>query len=151
MIPGQASRRVLADRVSWVESMLDEIRALPLDDREAFFSDSRNVWAAESCLRRALEALFDLGRHVLAKAFGIGVRAHREIATQSRDRGILEPEEAELPRVLAGYRNRLVRFYHHVSREELHRICLHQLGDVMRIVDAYHRWAQTRPGILADL
>jgi len=148
VIPGQVSRRVIADRVSWVEKTLDEIRALPLDDREAFFSDSRNVWAAESCLRRALEALFDLGRHVLAKAFGLGVSTYKEIATQSRDQGILEPEEAGLLRVLAGYRNRLVHFYHHVSGEELYRICLYQLGDLMRIVGAYRRWADMHPGLL---
>ena len=100
--------------------------------------------------RRALEALFDLGRHVLAKAFGLGVSTFKEIATQSRDHGILEPEEAELLRVLAGYRNRLVHFCHHVSREELHRICLHQLGDLMGIVDGYRRWTETHPGLLDD-
>ena len=51
--------------------MVSEIRALPLSDKEAFFSDRRDVWAAESCLRRALEALLDLGRHILAKGYGI--------------------------------------------------------------------------------
>ncbi len=73
MTPGQISRRVAADRIAWVEAMLNEIRTLPLDDRQEFFSDTRNVWTAESCLRRGLEALLDLGRHILAKAFGLGV------------------------------------------------------------------------------
>jgi hypothetical protein len=39
MTPGHISRRVAADRIAWVEAMLDEIRALPLDDRQAFFSE----------------------------------------------------------------------------------------------------------------
>ena len=30
-------------------------------DRDAFFADQRNVSAAESCIRRSLEALLDLG------------------------------------------------------------------------------------------
>ena len=80
MTPGQISKRVVADRMAWVEAMLGEIRALPLGDRPAFFADSRNVWAAESCLRRALEALLDLGRHILAKGFGLGVSEYKEIA-----------------------------------------------------------------------
>lgn len=50
--------------------MVQTIRELPLEDREAFFADNRNIWTADSCLRRGLEALFDLGRHILAKGFG---------------------------------------------------------------------------------
>ena len=73
MNPGSLSRRVIADRIAWIDDMLREIRALPLGDAQAFFGDSRNVWAAESCLRRALEALLDLGRHILAKGFGQGL------------------------------------------------------------------------------
>lgn len=67
MMPGKLSKRVVSDRLGWAARMLAEIRALPLESRAIFFEDSRNIWAAESCLRRALEALFDLGRHILAK------------------------------------------------------------------------------------
>lgn len=66
MTAGQISRRVVVDRIAWVERMLNEIRSLPLEDHQAFFADTRNVWTAESCLRRGLEALLDLGRHILA-------------------------------------------------------------------------------------
>ncbi|MCS7220425.1 MAG: hypothetical protein RML36_01005 [Anaerolineae bacterium] len=72
-MPGKISRRIAYDRLAWVERMLSEIRALPLDSREAFLADRRNIWAAESCLRRALEALLDIGRHILARGFGVGV------------------------------------------------------------------------------
>ncbi|HIJ36633.1 MAG TPA: hypothetical protein HPP59_05085 [Deltaproteobacteria bacterium] len=58
----------------------NEIHALPLGDYTSFTSDRRNVWAAESCLRRALEALMDLGRHVAAKGFGRGITEYKEIA-----------------------------------------------------------------------
>ena len=42
--------------------MVREIRALPLENYASFTTDRRNVWAAESCLRLALEALMDLRR-----------------------------------------------------------------------------------------
>jgi len=38
-----------------------EIRSLPLENPSGFFADRRNIWSAESCLRRSLEALFDVG------------------------------------------------------------------------------------------
>lgn len=49
----------VAERSEWVREMLERIRSLPLDSVESFTADPRNVDAAESCLRRALEALLD--------------------------------------------------------------------------------------------
>ena len=72
MSPSKIVKRVVVDRVNWVEQMLEGIESLPLESFESFVKEKRNVWAAESCLRRALEALMDLGRHILAKGFGEG-------------------------------------------------------------------------------
>ena len=44
-----------------------------------FTSGPLNAPAAESYLRRALEALMDLGRHILAKGFGRGVAEYKKI------------------------------------------------------------------------
>ncbi|RLC77355.1 MAG: hypothetical protein DRI61_11725, partial [Chloroflexi bacterium] len=86
MSPGEISKRVVLDRIAWIEQMLEDIRSLPLDNWEQFFADKRNVWTAESCLRRALEALLDLGRHILAKGFGVGVSEYKEVAVKLREK-----------------------------------------------------------------
>jgi uncharacterized protein YutE (UPF0331/DUF86 family) len=140
MTPGKLSKRVVSDRLSWVERMVNEIRTLPLEDREAFFADRRNVWTAESCLRRALEALLDLGRHILAKGFGLGVSEYKEIASRLGDQGVLSQEEIKLLRILAGYRNRLVHFYHEVGPDELYEVCARDLVDLEHIAEAYRKW-----------
>lgn len=151
MVTGKISKRVVADRIAWVEATLADIRALPLEDDEAFFSDRRNVWTAESCLRRSLEALLDLGRHTLAKGFGQGVSEYKEIALRLQEQAVLPDEEADLLRVLAGYRNRLVHFYHEVSEEELYQMSVHQLDDLERILEAYKRWFSDHPELLEDV
>jgi uncharacterized protein YutE (UPF0331/DUF86 family) len=140
MTPGKLSKRVVSDRLSWVERMVNEIRTLPLEDREAFFADRRNVWTAELCLRRALEALLDLGRHILAKGFGLGVSEYKEIASRLGDQGVLSQEEIKLLRILAGYRNRLVHFYHEVGPDELYEVCARDLVDLEHIAEAYRKW-----------
>lgn len=145
MTPKTISRRVAVDRLDVVDDLLREIRTLPLDDRNAFFSDRRNIWSAESCLRRSLEALFDLGRHILAKGYGLGVSEYKEIATRLQEQGILLEKEAEIMRILAGYRNRLVHFYHEVSAEELYEICANQLSDLEVVQNAYRRWLKEHP------
>ncbi len=142
MSPSKISKRVFLDRLAWVDRMVGQIHALPLSDRAAFMADSRNVWTAESCLRRSLEAVFDAGRHILARAFGIGVSEYREIAEGLKEKGVLSAEQAGLMRTLAGYRNRLVHFYHEISAEELYQICAGQLGDVTSTRDALHAWFQ---------
>ena len=150
MIPGRASRRIIADRLEWVETMLDRLHRLPLDDRDRFFADVRNVAAAESYLRRALEALLDLGRHILAKGFGKGVSEYKEIARELKNHGVLTRDEADRLETMAGYRNRMVHFYHEVSREELYEICRHHLADVEDVLHGYKRWARQNPDRVDD-
>ncbi len=151
MMPQKMSRRVVTDRLEWVEKMLAELRALPLDSREEFFADKRNTWTAESCLRRALEALLDLGRHVLAKGFAVGVSEYKEIAQGLREYGVLDESDASLMRVLAGYRNRMVHFYHEVGAEELYEICSTQLGDVGQLAYVLKTWLANHPEFLDDM
>jgi hypothetical protein len=91
--------------------MVAQIRQLPLSGSEAFTADPRNVLAAESCLRRALEALFDVARHILARAFGVGVSEYREIADG------LE-----------------------VSTDELYQVCAGQLDDLTTLTAALRGW-----------
>ena len=145
MTPGKISKKVVSDRLNWVERMLTEIQSLPLGSYHDFIGDKRNVWSAESCLRRSLEALLDIGRHILAKSFGTGVSEYKEIAQRLGDFGVLSQEEAIILRVLAGYRNRLIHFYHEIGNEELYKICREQLGDLEIVKDAYLRWLKGHP------
>lgn len=150
MLPGKLSKRVVVDRLAWIDRMLSEIQALPLETQSDFLSDSRNVWAAESCLRRALEAMFDLGRHILAKGYSLGVTEYKEIASNLSYKKILSASEADLMRTLAGYRNRLVHFYHDVSAEELYEICTKYLRDVQTVVSILREWIRANQNLLDD-
>jgi uncharacterized protein YutE (UPF0331/DUF86 family) len=145
MTPKIISKRIVADRLDTVDYLLGEIRALPLRDLKTFLADRRNIWAAESCLRRSLEALFDTGRHILAKGYGLGISEYKEIASKLQEMGIFSKKETVLMQILASYRNRLVHFYHEVSAEEFHEVYAHRLGDLEVIVDAYRRWLKEHP------
>lgn len=145
MSPGKVSRRIAADRLAWIERMLEEIKKLPLGSLETFLADTRNVFTAESCLRTSLEALFDLGRHILAKRFGVGVTEYKEIAFELERQGVLDADKAALLKILAGYRNRMVHFYHEIKPEELHEICRRELEDVQRVKEALRTWITANP------
>ncbi len=140
----------MSDRLAWVDRMLGEIRDLPLESKSEFMMDKRNIWAAESCLRRTLEALFDMGRHIAAKGFGEAVTEYKEIASTLNRRNVISASDLELMQKLAGYRNRLVHFYHDVSADELFEICASHLGDVERIANALRSWLANNPKIMDE-
>ena len=139
------NRRIVGERIDWVDRMVVEIRSLPLENFDEFTSENRNIWTCESCLRRALEALLDLGRHILAKGFGVGVSEYKEIAEELKIAHVLSADESALLKVLAGYRNRLVHFYHEITTEELYDIGKNQLDDILLIKDALLEWLKTNP------
>jgi uncharacterized protein YutE (UPF0331/DUF86 family) len=101
-------------------------------------------------LRRGLEALLDIGRHIMAKGFGVGVSEYREIAEKLGENGVLSKEEIMLLKTLAGYRNRLVHFYHEISKQELYQICKNELNDLLVIKDAYLHWLKSHPDMLDE-
>jgi uncharacterized protein YutE (UPF0331/DUF86 family) len=43
-----------------------------------------------ACLRRVLEALVDLGRHIAAKGFGRGITEYKEIGAALKEEGIFD-------------------------------------------------------------
>jgi uncharacterized protein YutE (UPF0331/DUF86 family) len=145
MTPSGLREKVIAERVAWIAQMLADIRALPLENRAAFSTDRRTLAAGESCLRRALEALLDLGRHLLSKGLGLAVAEYRDIPLRLAETGVLSAEEAELLGQMARYRNRMVHFYHEVSAHELHDLLTDKLADIERLTTTLTRWVADHP------
>lgn len=150
MSPGKVSKRVVVDRLEWINAMLHEIRSLPLEDYSSFVGDKRNIWSAESCLRRCLEGLMDLGRHILAKGFGLGISEYKEIASGLEKYGVISDTEGAKLRILAGYRNRMVHFYHEISDEELYEICRDELSDISHVSDCIKAWINSHPEMINE-
>lgn len=145
MTPSQLRAKVVAERAAWVRQMVAALRALPAATYDEFASDPRNLAAAESYLRRALEALLDLCRHVLSKGFGEAPTEYKELAPALMRAGVISAEQADLLRRLAGYRNRMVHFYQEVSQHELYEISKVHLADVDQLLEAVLQWIRTHP------
>ena len=148
MTPALIRASVVTERVSWVRQMVSQARALPLASLEIFLEDSRNAGAAESYLRRGIEALLDIGRHILAKGFGIAVSEYTEIGTQLVEQGVFQSDDGLLMRRIAGYRNRMVHFYNQVTTKELYLLTTQHVNDIDRICDAMVQWLQEHPEMI---
>jgi len=147
MTPGEIDPKVITQRAFWISQMMDSLKDLRLEEKNAFLADRHKIAAAESYLRRALEALFDIGRHILAKKFAYPTTEYKEIAKGLSEKGVLVERETELMRKMAGYRNRMVHFYHEITPEELHEICLYHLSQIKLLTDKLIKWTKEHGNI----
>jgi uncharacterized protein YutE (UPF0331/DUF86 family) len=134
--------KLVRERLAAVAEYIDALRGLPQETEAAFLADRRNPDSAESLLRRALEALFDVARHLLAKGAGKGALEYKEVARLAVDHRLVE--DAELGRrfeEMAGFRNRLTHFYGEVTPRELYGIVCDDLDDLEAVADALRRAA----------
>lgn len=137
------NRTLVEARLSLIIELTQQLDSLASISQPEFLRDMRNVGAAESFLRRALEAVFDVGRHLLAKSGHSDLA--KEYKTIAQGLGSLEivpqPFVATLTQ-MAGYRNRLVHFYHEVTPAELYEIIRSQREDLRRFVDFVATYVQ---------
>lgn len=143
MTSTKINESVVTQRVLWVKQMLDSIRDLPVSKKEVFFQNKHNIAAAESYLRRALEALFDLGRHILVKRFAFPATEYKEIATGLFKKNVITQKDSSILRQMAGYRNRMVHFYQEITPEELLDICTHNLDEIEMLLARLVEWVKT--------
>ena len=134
MTVGRVNFKVVGDLLQTVKDCLEGLRDLPAGSLEEFAADFRSPAAAESFLRRAIQALFDLLRHLLAKGFGKGTLEYKELARLAAEKDLVrDPHLASILVKLGGYRNRLTHFYQEVTTEELYGIVKDELGDIEQI------------------
>jgi uncharacterized protein YutE (UPF0331/DUF86 family) len=123
--------KLVRERLQAMTEQLRALRALPQATEEEFLADRRNPDAAESNLRRALEALFDVARHLLSKVYGLGALEYKEVARLSGENGLVtDPELRRRFIEIAGFRNRLTHYYHEITPAEIYAVVTRDIPDL---------------------
>jgi uncharacterized protein YutE (UPF0331/DUF86 family) len=139
---GAIDLKVVRDRLEIVSVCLADLRALPQASLDEFLGDRRNPAAADSLVRRAIEAIFDTARHILAKGFGVGALEYRDVARRAAEHGVIDDKALGERFVrIAGFRNRLAHHYDDVTPAELFGILSADLPDLEALADALRRAA----------
>lgn len=129
------NKQFINERLLLINSFLKELQELATLDKNSFISQKRNVAAAESFLRRSLEAIFDIGRHILAKTDQLDLSTeYKSIAKGLVKIDIVDRKLGETLIQMAGYRNRLVHMYNIISDEELFQVIQTNIKDLENFV-----------------
>jgi uncharacterized protein YutE (UPF0331/DUF86 family) len=126
---------MINSRISLIKDNLNKLHELENLTKEDFFKDYRNYNTAENLLRQSLEAIFDIGRHILAKINGLSVDfEYKIIAKKLIEKEIITSSLQESLINMAGYRNRLIHFYHDILVDEIYDILHKHLNDIEKFV-----------------
>ncbi|MFZ5650680.1 MAG: type VII toxin-antitoxin system HepT family RNase toxin [Bacillota bacterium] len=123
------NKNLIAERLNIIRSAVKRLKLLAQIPAEEFCGNEDCVDIAENRLRRAIEALFDLGRHLVVKT-GAGVPSdYRSIIKLLTESGIIPDEFSRQIAGMSGYRNRLIHDYNKVTPEELYQVLQTRLSD----------------------
>lgn len=115
------NKDLIHNRIDLINRSIARLKKMAALTREQFLADPDIYAITEHHLRRALESLFDTGRHIMAKqGLGHPVDYRSIILTLGREQ-IIPPQFAEKIKGMAGYRNRLVHGYAEVTPEDKYR------------------------------
>lgn len=114
-------------------SKLETLGKLPFQQ----FSEENNFIKAQFYLRQALEGVFHIGSHILARIPGGRATEYKEVALKLGELGVIDKDFAQTKlKNMAGYRNRLTHFYAEITPEEIYKIIRENLQDFVIFLDS---------------
>ena len=124
------NREVLQARVSYIEDSLRSLERFKGITYKDFHSNPDNFRIAFYDLHRALEAVMDIGSHILSRTPGARPTSYKDIPRLLEKNKIIPADFATHSLTkMAGYRNRMVHFYGEITETEIYKIIQEELQD----------------------
>jgi uncharacterized protein YutE (UPF0331/DUF86 family) len=131
---------VIRKRLNKIDEYLIVLRRLQRYERDEFLSDPERYGSAERFLHLAIEALLDIGNHVIADE-GLGVVDwYSDVPRIFMEKGLISPELSKKWIRMIGFRNTLVHGYIDIDRTIVYEVLQNGLGDIeeLKRVFAHH-------------
>lgn len=121
---------VVRKRLNKLDEYLFILRGMQKYSFEAFVRNPEHYGSAERFLQLAIEAIIDIGSHVIAElALGV-VNWYSDIPAIRAEAGYLDEELKETWVQMIGFRNVLVHEYTDIDRRIVYQVLQHRPGDL---------------------
>jgi len=121
---------VIRKRLNKLDECLAVLQRLQRYGRDEFLSDPERFGSAERFLHLSIEALLDIGNHVIADE-GLGVVDwYSDVPRIFMEKGLISPELSEKWIRMIGFRNTLVHGYIDIDRTIVYEVLQNGLGDI---------------------
>jgi len=134
------NKTMINQRLTFISGYCNKMERLSALSEDEFIGSDKAA-AAESYLRRSIEAMFDIGRHILAKSGTVELaQEYKSIAKGLKKLEVVDENLGETMIRIAGYRNRMVHMYNLISDEEVYSIIKNELNDLKAFVGQVHEY-----------
>lgn len=124
------NRDVLQTRISYIEDSLKSLERFKGIAFNEFHANSDNFRITFYDLHRALEAVMDIGAHILSRIPGSRPTSYKDIPRLLEKNKIIPADFSQNSLLkMAGYRNRMVHFYGEITEGEIYDIIQDELED----------------------
>jgi uncharacterized protein YutE (UPF0331/DUF86 family) len=124
------NKEILRSRISYIEDSvrsLERFKGIPFEE---FHSNPDHFRIVFYDLHRSLEAVMDIGSHILSRIPGARPTSYKDIPRLLEKNKLIPPEFAQTQLAkMAGYRNRMVHFYSEITEHEIYNIIQEELED----------------------
>ena len=123
-------RARILDLIAEIQGSVRRLQKMSQMTFEDFDANPDNFAVAEHHLRRILEIVLDIGRHIIARQALGRPGDYTQIFDILGQQGVLPQDYVARNRGLPGYRNRLVHIYHEITSGEIFEIISVRLKDI---------------------
>jgi uncharacterized protein YutE (UPF0331/DUF86 family) len=124
------NKEIIRKRLNKLDEYLDILYVLRKYNFDAFIENPEHYGSAERFLHLAIEALNDIGNHIIADD-GLGiVDWYRDIPVILLENGVITPEMKENWIRMIGFRNTLVHEYIEIDRHIVYEVLQNNLADI---------------------
>jgi uncharacterized protein YutE (UPF0331/DUF86 family) len=123
-------KEIIRKRLNKLDEYLDILYELRKYNFDTFIENPEHYGSAERFLHLAIEALNDIGNHIIADD-GLGiVDSYRDIPVILLENGVITPEMKENWIRMIGFRNTLVHEYIEIDRHIVYEVLQNHLADI---------------------
>ena len=128
---------ILVKRLKKLDEYLAILEKMKRHTKEEFLKNPEFYGSAERFLHLSIEALLDIGNHIIADHNLGEVRWYRDIPEILEKQGIISEAQKDLWIKMIGFRNALVHEYLDIDRNIVYEVLHKNLNDIKNIRDRF--------------
>lgn len=135
-------RESLFYKLEKIRANVTKLRELGKLSYRTFLNDIEHTATAERLLQTAIEAMLDVGNHLIAVKGWLAPQEYRDVFLILQRNAVLPAKDAQRYVAMVGLRNRLVHAYDEIDYRQIHRLLRTELNDFDRYVRSILRYAK---------
>lgn len=131
----EIDKRRVMEKIRIIQECLNKLRTLSQLSVDEFTSDFKNFDSAKYNLQIAIEAMIDIGNHIISRK-GLGTpKTYRDTFEALHKGNIIPKEDLATYKLMARFRNRIVHFYDEVDDREVYKILQNNFPDFSSFIE----------------